>query len=685
MEPSKPGKTIPFSEMDPEVREAIFKWNLERHAEISAAPYSNLNKNKACDADTIETVSLIENTLPPPTPKKSILDVQRLNRAIEVAAIAHKDQFRKGTETPYFSHPYGVGMLLAQTGCPEDVVIAGILHDTVEDTPLTLDYLRKRFGNNVAEIVAGCSEHDKELEWKERKQHTIDHLELASKDVKLVTCADKLHNVTCMLTDYALYGETLWSRFNEGPYEQEWYFQSLANTLTSSEIKSHPLVELFSEAVQNLFVEQRAKYKNVVQSSRSVGDDIDDDYCGWSSVWEPDLSEDFFGKFLIPRDCTECDRTEECEDYYEEDPCGCNDIDLDAAVDHLREIAPHILWKIDTNGYDDCDEGAWQWSTISVPDNQVPEAERIIGQIQKGEDISLFRQLEDFYPYLYDEKKRLRQEISDLFRFTVELRRFIYRGYEEHITSSNDKIDAPIRYLIKLLGHLYGAGKGLENIQNDSDWPDLPDEYKCENLFETSLWGKYGCYAKKHSLLPKEENPFKQITNFYEELSHVLEYFIGEGPDKIAQAVKYWQYEFSSPNGWGESIRTVLMHLHDIIENITIEINYESINKRSYLCVSDLITFLGTCPQHARIVKPHRGNLGLDDVVNVRSQPVLFNIRNNDENCGPHEAYDCYELNEMHYEGDGVILLSDGDNYNRLVSTKPSKMNFRHNGPKASG
>lgn len=100
-----------------------------------------------------------------------------------------------------------------------------------------------------------------------------------------------------MLSDYGVYGETLWSRFNEGPYEQEWYFQRLAQTLASDELESHSLVKRSTETVQELFVKLRAKNRNVVQTSLSVGDDIEDDYCGWSSVWEPDISEDLFRKF----------------------------------------------------------------------------------------------------------------------------------------------------------------------------------------------------------------------------------------------------------------------------------------------------------------------------------------------------------------------------------------------------
>ncbi|MDD2856601.1 MAG: HD domain-containing protein [Desulfuromonadaceae bacterium] len=220
MEPSRPEKPTPSNEISPEFAERIRR-GAESRVEISVALCWNINENIAKEHPILpevkntrmrtEQIELDLSMSPKPPrqsaldsmaihPLKSMMNIQRLNLAIQIAANAHKDQLRKGTKTPYISHPYAVGMLLAQSGCSEDAVIAGILHDTVEDTALTLDDIRMQFGDKVAEIVAGCSEHDKELEWKERKQHTIDYLALASQEIKLVTCADKLHNVTCMLT-----------------------------------------------------------------------------------------------------------------------------------------------------------------------------------------------------------------------------------------------------------------------------------------------------------------------------------------------------------------------------------------------------------------------------------------------------------------------------------------------------
>ncbi|MDQ3929184.1 MAG: HD domain-containing protein [Chloroflexota bacterium] len=159
--------------------------------------------------------------------------MNRLSAAIEVAAQAHAGQVRKGTSTPYVSHPCAVGMMLARAGCAEDLVIAGILPDTVEDTDLTLAYIREHFGDHVARIVEGCSEPDKSLPWEERKSHTLQYLRTAPWEVRVVSCADKLHNIQTVSENYQQIGDRVWERFKRGRKEQEWYYRGLVEVLCS--------------------------------------------------------------------------------------------------------------------------------------------------------------------------------------------------------------------------------------------------------------------------------------------------------------------------------------------------------------------------------------------------------------------------------------------------------------------
>lgn len=157
--------------------------------------------------------------------------VTRLDKAIEFAAAAHSQQFRKATTIPYITHPFSVAMLLKDAGCDEDVVIAGLLHDIVEDTPFTLEDIADRFGDRVADIVRGCSEPDRKASWEERKGHTIEYLKTAPLDVKIVACADKLHNLRTIYSGYKKVGDRFWERFHRGFEEQVWYYNELAKSL----------------------------------------------------------------------------------------------------------------------------------------------------------------------------------------------------------------------------------------------------------------------------------------------------------------------------------------------------------------------------------------------------------------------------------------------------------------------
>ena len=178
----------------------------------------------------------------------------KVDLATEVAAKAHRDQVRKGTDVPYISHPCAVGLILAQAGCTEDVVAAGVLHDTVEDTPVTLRDIERDFGENVARLVAACSEPDKSGSWEDRKRHTLDLVGDAPLDVCMVVCADKLHNVRSILAERAVIGDRIWERFRRGKAQQAWYYRGL---VASMEHHRRPLFCELREAVEALFDDER--------------------------------------------------------------------------------------------------------------------------------------------------------------------------------------------------------------------------------------------------------------------------------------------------------------------------------------------------------------------------------------------------------------------------------------------
>eukprot|EP00730_Choanoeca_flexa_P006130 TRINITY_DN1208_c0_g1_i1.p1 TRINITY_DN1208_c0_g1~~TRINITY_DN1208_c0_g1_i1.p1 ORF type:complete len:204 (+),score=55.75 TRINITY_DN1208_c0_g1_i1:2-613(+) len=125
-----------------------------------------------------------------------------LMQTADFAAIAHRTQKRKDGSTPYINHPIGVANLLATVGDVSDTetLQAALLHDTVEDTDVTIDDIKAKFGDSVASIVAEVTD-DKGLNKHERKQRQIEHAKHISSKAKLVKLADKLYNLTGLLTD----------------------------------------------------------------------------------------------------------------------------------------------------------------------------------------------------------------------------------------------------------------------------------------------------------------------------------------------------------------------------------------------------------------------------------------------------------------------------------------------------
>jgi (p)ppGpp synthase/HD superfamily hydrolase len=174
-----------------------------------------------------------------------------VEKALQTASKAHEGQYRKLTDIPYITHPVAVGMLLMKAGYLDDVVAAGILHDTVEDTALTLEDLKREFGEKIAEIVAGCSEPDKSLSWEKRKEHTIEFLKTASMEIRAVACADKLHNIRSIRSDYEQVGDAVWDRFKRGKEKQKWYYTNVVESLGTE--GNFSLLEELSKEVDLLF------------------------------------------------------------------------------------------------------------------------------------------------------------------------------------------------------------------------------------------------------------------------------------------------------------------------------------------------------------------------------------------------------------------------------------------------
>ena len=162
---------------------------------------------------------------------------ERFDNALKFAHGVHRLQIRKHTMIPYVSHLISVAGLVLESGGDEDLAIAGLLHDAVEDAEdisgeEMSDRIRAIFGDRVADIVDGCSDAksspgESKPPWRSRKEAYLEHLRSASNDVLRVSIADKVHNARSIATDQDRFGKALWDRFSSTSEESRWYYTSL--------------------------------------------------------------------------------------------------------------------------------------------------------------------------------------------------------------------------------------------------------------------------------------------------------------------------------------------------------------------------------------------------------------------------------------------------------------------------
>jgi (p)ppGpp synthase/HD superfamily hydrolase len=159
-----------------------------------------------------------------------------IERAMRVSIAAHDGQLRKGTEgVPYVVHPMHVAMMLARWGLEEDVIVAGLLHDVVEDCEAwTRERVQQEFGAHVASIVAQLTE-DKSLTWEERKRRAVEDVPHMSPEAASVKAVDKLHNLQSLLEDLRRNpdADQVWRKFRGGREQTLQHARELVGALTT--------------------------------------------------------------------------------------------------------------------------------------------------------------------------------------------------------------------------------------------------------------------------------------------------------------------------------------------------------------------------------------------------------------------------------------------------------------------
>lgn len=177
--------------------------------------------------------------------------------AMQFAMHAHKGQVRKGSSVPYIVHPIETALIAMTLTDDQDVVIAALFHDIIEDTPYGAQDIARDFGGRVAQLVQAESENkrrgqDASKTWKIRKQEFIDSLDHKTREEKIIALSDKLSNMRATYQGYREHGNEFWQRFHEKRKEMHaWYYRSVADKL--QEFKDTDVWKELDHLIQEVF------------------------------------------------------------------------------------------------------------------------------------------------------------------------------------------------------------------------------------------------------------------------------------------------------------------------------------------------------------------------------------------------------------------------------------------------
>ena len=187
------------------------------------------------------------------------LDTELLDRAIVFAVRAHAGTERRVKGFPYIVHPMEAVEIVATMTPDQELLAAAALHDTVEDTDVTVEQIRAEFGERIASLVASESDTpvqgvSPEESWRIRKQAAIDRLAAASLDAKMVALGDKLSNMRAIARDYAMQGDALWNLFRvKERKDHEWHYRGLAESLR--ELHGTFAYQEFEQLINQVFIQ----------------------------------------------------------------------------------------------------------------------------------------------------------------------------------------------------------------------------------------------------------------------------------------------------------------------------------------------------------------------------------------------------------------------------------------------
>ncbi|MBC6758466.1 MULTISPECIES: HD domain-containing protein [Corynebacterium] len=177
----------------------------------------------------------------------------RLIRGIATASRAHDGHYRKGSGVPYISHPMAVMLIAASVTNDEDVLLAALFHDILEDVPENYSRaeMEDEFGPRVATIVEGVTKNSSLPSWQERADAYLEQLSRGSAESIIVAAADRFHNLSQTLEDLDREGHSLWRRFRSTPSQQLWWYTNVRNVI-AERLPDMPLLDDLDILIERL-------------------------------------------------------------------------------------------------------------------------------------------------------------------------------------------------------------------------------------------------------------------------------------------------------------------------------------------------------------------------------------------------------------------------------------------------
>jgi (p)ppGpp synthase/HD superfamily hydrolase len=176
---------------------------------------------------------------------------ERYDAALAFAARAHRDQLRKGTDIPYITHVVHVSTILLRHGFDEDLAIAGLLHDVIEDCGVSPETVAAEFGAEVARLVVAVSKPPGDLEWEAAKTAKLDQIAAGGPAVAALKAADAIHNAHSVSHDLRRLGPIIWERFKRGPEPTLGYYTAIL-TRVRGWLGDHPIFAELAATVAEL-------------------------------------------------------------------------------------------------------------------------------------------------------------------------------------------------------------------------------------------------------------------------------------------------------------------------------------------------------------------------------------------------------------------------------------------------